>query len=85
MDEGITVNIVLLDLSNIFDTLCRSSLLKELSTCEELAASGQRPASGVAQVSTLGTVLFNIFINYLYAKPECSISKFINGTYLGGA
>lgn len=84
MDEGSTLNVVYLDLSNVFHAGCQSGLLDELSTCGKLAASGQHLASGVSQALTLGTVLFNIFINGLYAKRECFISKFISHTYLGG-
>lgn len=85
VDEGSTVNVVYLDLSNVFHTVCQSHLLNKLSTYEELAASGQQLASGVPQALTLETVLFNNFINGLYAKQEQSISKFINNTYLKGA
>lgn len=78
------MNVVFLDLSYIFDTVCHRSLLNKLPTCEELVASGQQLASGVSQTSILGTVLFSIFINDLYAKPEWSFGKFTNDTYLGG-
>lgn len=65
----------------MFLILSQNSLLNELSTCEELAASGQQLASGVSQALTLGNVLFNVFINGVNVKSECSV-KFINDTYL---
>lgn len=49
------------------------------------ADSSQKPVTtGVPQQSRLDPVLFNIFVNNVDNRSDCTLNKFVDDTRLGG-
>lgn len=44
----------------------------------------QPVSSGIFQGSVLGSVLLNVFINHLHDGTECTVSRFVDNSKLGG-